>query len=356
VANKKNMQEKIKLTQYSKGAGCGCKIAPKVLQEILQTNQPQKTFANLLVGNSTNDDAAVMDMGNGMSLISTTDFFTPIVDDAFQFGCIAAANAISDIYAMGGKPALAVAILGFPVEKLPVTIAQQILEGARKICNEANIPLAGGHSIDSPEPIFGLAVNGFVKTNAIKKNSTAQIGNLIYLTKKIGVGILATAEKRNVLLPEHENVAANQMMQLNKIGEILGDLDFVKALTDVTGFGLGGHLIELCDGANLSAELYWNKIPLIDNLKNYLDTNCIPDATYRNWNGYGDKIKFEPTVPMMDAFKLLPCPETSGGLLIAIDENYQTEFEKLLNESGLNNFSQPIGKLILKEEKVVVVI
>jgi selenide,water dikinase len=194
-----------------------------------------------------------------------------------------------------------------------------------------------------------------VKTDSIKKNNTAQLGNLIYLTKKIGVGILATAEKRNVLLPEHENVAAQQMMQLNKLGEILVDLKYVNALTDVTGFGLGGHLIELCDGANLSAEIYWNKIPLIDNLKNYLDTNCIPDATYRNWNGYGEKIKMEPTVPMMEAFKLLPCPETSGGLLIAINENHQAEFEKLLADNGLEEFAKPIGKFIGKEEKVVVV-
>jgi selenide,water dikinase len=346
-------QEKIKLTQYSHGAGCGCKIAPKVLQEILQTNQPQKTFANLLVGNSTSDDAAVMDMGNGMSLISTTDFFTPIVDDAFQFGCIAAANAISDIYAMGGKPVLAVAILGFPVEKLPVSIAQQMLEGARKICDEANIPLAGGHSIDSPEPIFGLAVNGFVKTDSIKKNNTAQLDNLIYITKKIGVGILATAEKRNALLPQHENMAANQMMQLNKIGEILGTKNHVTALTDITGFGLGGHLIEMCEGADLSAEIYWNDIPQLPDLKHYMDANIIPDATYRNWNGYGTKIKFEPNVPMMEAFKLLPCPETSGGLMIAIDSNYQAEFEKLLHENHLQEFCKPIGKFIRKDEKAV---
>src|SRR5471030_1271556 len=206
----------VKLTQFSHGAGCGCKIAPAVLDKILQSNTPSTDHKQLLVGNGSKDDAAVYDLGNGNALISTTDFFTPIVDDAFAFGRIAGANAISDVYAMGGKPLLAIAILGWPVDKLPAELAQQVLEGARQICMEAGIPLAGGHSIDTPEPIFGLSVNGIVDIANIKKNNTALPGNTLFLTKKLGVGILTTAEKKGLLKPADAGVAAQQMMQLNK--------------------------------------------------------------------------------------------------------------------------------------------
>src|SRR5262245_17702403 len=189
----------IKLTQHSRGAGCGCKIAPAVLEEILKTNSPQAITDKLLVGNSSKDDAAVYDLENGMALISTTDFFMPIVDDAFDFGRIAAANSISDVYAMGGKPLLAIAVLGWPVEKILVELAQKVIEGGRTICTEAGIPLAGGHSIDSPEPIFGLAVTGIVSKQNLKKNNTAQEGDMIFLTKPLGVGVLSTAQKRGIL-------------------------------------------------------------------------------------------------------------------------------------------------------------
>ena len=247
--------ENIKLTHYSHGAGCGCKIAPHVLEQILSSSFIAPANDKLIVGNSTNDDAAVYDLGNGQGLISTTDFFMPIVDDAFDFGKIASANSISDVYAMGGKPLMAIAILGWPINKLTTELAQKVIEGARTICAEAGIPLAGGHSIDSPEPIFGLAVTGMTELKNLKKNSTAKEGDLLYLTKKIGVGILTTAEKKGLLKEEHKGVAAKQMMQLNTFGQKAGQLNYVNAMTDVTGFGLLGHLIEMAEGAHLSVDL-----------------------------------------------------------------------------------------------------
>ena len=234
--------EEIKLTQYSHGAGCGCKISPAVLDQILHSSIKHAADPALLVGNNTRDDAAVLDLGNGTALISTTDFFMPIVDDAYDFGRIASANAISDVYAMGGKPVLAIAILGWPIDKLSPEVAQKVLEGSRSICAEAGITLAGGHSIDSPEPIFGLAVNGMVAIQHLKQNSTASAGCKLYLTKALGVGILTTAQKKGILKPEHAAIAPKSMSMLNKIGETLGRLDYVKAMTDVTGFGLLGHL------------------------------------------------------------------------------------------------------------------
>src|SRR4030095_9909427 len=253
-------QSPARLTQYSHGAGCGCKISPKVLDEILKSSISIPDKKNLLVGNSSKDDAAVYDLGNGMALISTTDFFMPIVDDAFDFGRIAAANSISDVYAMGGKPLLAIAVLGWPVEKIPVDIARKVIDGGRSICNEARIPLAGGHSIDSPEPIFGLAITGIVNKENLKKNNTAEEGDLIFLTKPLGVGILSTAQKRELLKEEHLQIMTAQMTALNKIGEELGKIKGVTAMTDVTGFGLLGHLMEMAEGSGLSAEVFYNKI------------------------------------------------------------------------------------------------
>jgi selenide,water dikinase len=251
----------IRLTQYSHGAGCGCKISPKILDNILHSDLPVQINPQLLVGNETKDDAAVLDMGNGEAIISTTDFFMPIVDDAYDFGRIASANAISDVYAMGGEPLMAIAILGFPIDKLPPTIAKQMLEGSRAICQEIGIPLAGGHSIDSPEPIFGLAVTGKVSIANLRQNNTATSGCLLYLTKPLGVGILTTAQKKGVLRPEHAQLAPRQMIQLNKIGAQLGKFASVKALTDVTGFGLLGHLAEMCEGSGVSAVVEYDKVP-----------------------------------------------------------------------------------------------
>src|SRR4030095_16387241 len=299
-------QELTKLTQYSHGAGCGCKISPKVLDAILKSNLAIPDDKNLLVGNSSKDDAAVYDLENGMALISTTDFFMPIVDDAFDFGRIAAANSISDVYAMGGKPLLAIAVLGWPVEKIPVDIARKVIDGGRTICNEAGIPLAGGHSIDSPEPIFGLAVTGSVNKENLKKNNTAEEGNLIFLTKPIGVGILSTAQKRGLLKEEHLKIMVEQMITLNKIGEELGKISSVSAMTDVTGFGLLGHIIEMAEGSGLTAEIAYNKIAIVDGVKDFITQRVFPDATTRNWNSYHEKVRFEKGVNVMEAFTLLP--------------------------------------------------
>ena len=347
--------EEIKLTQFSRGAGCGCKIAPKVLDEILKTNISATTNPNLLVGNSSKDDAAVYDLGNGMALISTTDFFMPIVDDAYDFGRIASANAISDVYAMGGKPLLAVAILGWPVDKLPADLAQKVLDGSRKICEEAGIPLAGGHSIDSAEPIFGLAVTGLVDVKNLKKNNTAKAGDVIFITKPLGVGVLSTAQKRGLIKDEHIAVMINQMIQLNKIGEALGKMAGVTAMTDVTGFGLLGHLIEMAEGSNCSAEINYALLPVADGVREYLTQRIVPDATYRNWNSYSTKTSFEKGVNVMEAFNLLPDPQTNGGLLIAVDEHAVEAIQQLLKENGLENFAEPIGKFTATAEKIILV-
>jgi selenide,water dikinase len=343
----------VKLTQYSHGAGCGCKISPKVLDEILKSNISFPEYKNLLVGNHSKDDAAVYDLQNGQALISTTDFFMPIVDDAFDFGKIAAANSISDVYAMGGKPVMAIAILGWPVEKLSVELAQKVLEGGRTICKEAGIPLAGGHSIDSPEPIFGLAVTGILQVENLKKNNTAEEDDWLFLTKPLGVGILSTSQKRGLLKEQHLEKMIQQMSALNKTGEELGKIKGVTAMTDVTGFGLLGHLIEMAEGSNLSAEIYYEKLPVADGVRDYISQRIFPDATTRNWSSYGDKVKFEKGVNVMEAFTLLPDPQTNGGLLFSVKESSIAEVIMLLKKVGLENFIVPIGKMIAKGEKII---
>jgi selenide,water dikinase len=320
--------EPIKLTQYSHGAGCGCKISPAVLDKMLHSPIKQPADARLLVGNTTRDDAAVFDLGNGTALISTTDFFMPIVDDPYDFGRIASANAISDVYAMGGKPVLAIAILGWPIDKLGPEVAQKVLEGARSICAEAGISLAGGHSIDCPEPVFGLAVNGLVDIKNLKQNSTATAGCKLYLTKALGVGILTTAQKKGILKPEHQHIAPESMAKLNEAGEVFGKLEYVKAMTDVTGFGLLGHLSELCEGSNLQARINFDKVPKLDVLDEYLAQKCIPGGTNRNWASYGHKINEGPELNFRTT--ILADPQTSGGLLVAIDPAFTEDFEKLL--------------------------
>lgn len=328
-----------KLTQYSHGAGCGCKISPAILDKILRSHIPAQPDARLLVGNDKRDDAAVLDLGNGTALISTTDFFMPIVDDAYDFGRIASANAISDVYAMGGKPVLAIAILGWPIDKLPPEVAQKVLEGSRAICAEAGITLAGGHSIDCPEPVFGLAVNGIVNIPQLKQNSTATAGCRLYLTKALGVGILSTAQKRGILLPEDAAIALKSMTTLNKLGEVFGQMDYVKAMTDVTGFGLLGHLSEMCEGSGLSAVIEFDKVPVIGSLPYYLEQKCFPGGTQRNWNSYGSKIS-----PLTEKQKyILADPQTSGGLLVAVAEESITDFEAEMLK--LNNHFTAIGWL-----------
>lgn len=345
----------IRLSQFSHGAGCGCKIAPKVLDEILKNSISFPKHDKLLVGNHSKDDAAVFDLGNGMALISTSDFFMPIVDDALDFGRIAAANAISDVYAMGGKPLLAVALLGWPVEKLPIELAQKVMEGGRAICAEAGIPLAGGHSIDTGEPFFGLAVTGIVPIGHIKKNNTAQAGDLLLLTKPLGVGVLSTAQKRGVLHPEHLPGMIEQMTTLNKVGEHLGIIKEVTAMTDITGFGLLGHLIEMTEGSGLSAEIYYNQIPAAPGVKEYISQRIFPDATTRNWNAYGEKVKFEKGVNVMEAFTLLPDPQTNGGLLISVKKENVESVKNILKQFGSSLFTEPIGVMIPASEKSVYV-
>lgn len=337
----------IKLTQYSHGAGCGCKISPAVLDKILQSDFAKSSFPNLLVGNESKDDAAVFDLGDGNCVISTTDFFMPIVDDAFTFGSIASVNAISDIYAMGGSPLMAIAILGWPIEKIPAELAQQVLEGSRSVCDKAGIPLAGGHSIDSPEPIFGLAVTGMVRKENLKRNNTAMSGDLIYLTKPIGVGMVTTALKRGLALAEDFEEAVRVMSQLNDMGKEFGKLPYVNALTDVTGFGLLGHLLEVCEGSNLSAEIEYAKVPKLKNISHYASHMIYPDNTMRNWSSYQNKVSgigAESLLTLCD-------PQTSGGLLVCVAMDKARDFETFCKSNG--QILKPIGKMMDGKESRV---
>lgn len=343
--------EPIKLTQMSRSSGCGCKIASSVLEEILGKGGEKLNFPGLLVGNEYKDDAAVLELPNGQCLISTTDFFTPIVNNPYDFGRIAAANALSDVYAMGGSPVLALAILGFPVDKLSTDVARQIIAGAKEVCKNANIPLAGGHTIDSLEPIFGLAVNGLVQKENIRKNSTAQEGDLILLTKPIGTGILATAHKRGIISAVDLDAAIQVMVQLNTEGKRLGEISGVHAMTDVTGFGLLGHLIEMCEGSGLSARLENGKVPLIEGIETYTNQFVFPDNTYRNWNSYEKKVdgvKGPEFITLCD-------PQTSGGLLIAVHPQSIDEVFYAVKEISLASQITVIGTFIPKEEKTVLV-
>ncbi len=336
----------IKLTQYSHGAGCGCKISPAVLDTILHSPLQFPADPALLVGNDKRDDAAVLDLGDGTALISTTDFFMPIVDDAYDFGRIASANAISDVYAMGGRPVLAIAILGWPIGKLAPEVARKVLEGARAICSEAGISLAGGHSIDCPEPVFGLAVNGLVSIPNLKQNSTARAGCRLYLTKALGVGILSTAQKKGLLRPADADIMLESMVKLNKLGQQFGALASVKAMTDVTGFGLLGHLAEMCEGSGLSAVIEFDKAPVIDSVPYYLSQDCIPGGMQRNWSSYGHKV----AIPDEQRY-ILADPQTSGGLLVAVEEEGAAAFEALLQEQGLPPaVCSSFGKLAAREE------
>ena len=326
-----SMNKPIRLTEYSHGAGCGCKIAPAVLDEMLSGNIIDEFSEHLLVGNQSRDDAAVYDMGNGEAVISTTDFFMPIVDDAFDFGRIAATNAISDIYAMGGEPIMAIAILGWPVGKLAPSVARDVINGGRQVCKEAGIILAGGHSIDAPEPIFGLAVTGRVPVSQLKRNDSATAGDKLYLTKPLGIGILTTAEKKKILKNEHQNLARDTMCQLNTIGSVLSKDPAVTAMTDVTGFGLLGHLTEMCEGSNLSATIQSSSVPRLDAVDYYLQQGAIPGGTDRNFASYGHKI-----APIDDSSRQLLCdPQTSGGLLLAVNPEHCEKIEDLLREHNI---------------------
>jgi selenide,water dikinase len=329
----------VKLTEYSHGAGCGCKIAPGVLEQVLKTSSEPFYDPRLLVGNETKDDAAVYDLGNGSSVISTTDFFMPIVDDPFEFGQIAATNAISDVYAMGGKPLMAIAIFGWPINKLSAEIAAQVIEGGRHACKLAGIALAGGHSIDAPEPIFGLAVTGQADNDHIKRNSQARAGCELFLTKPLGIGILTTAEKKKLLKPEHARIAIDTMLQLNKPGAEFARLPYVTAMTDVTGFGLMGHLVEICQGSKLTAVVNYEAVPKLDEVENYLAQGCSPGGAQRNFDSYGHHLG-----DMGEQQRKILCdPQTSGGLLVAVEKEHSHDFINFAKQQGLE--LNPLGEL-----------
>ena len=339
----------IKLTQYSHGAGCGCKISPAILDTILHAEGPKPKFPLLLVGNESKDDAAVFDIGDGTCIVSTTDFFMPIVDDPFTFGAIASVNAISDVYAMGGEPFMAIAILGWPIDKIPPEVAKEVLEGSRKVCAEAGIPLAGGHSIDCPEPVFGLAVTGKLKKEHLKRNDTAKEGSVLYLTKPLGIGIVTTAQKKGIVSAVHLQKAVETMLILNKLGGEFGKLSYINAMTDVTGFGLLGHLTEVCEGSGLSAEIEFSKVPKFDFLDTYIQQKSMPGGTHRNWESYGRKISSISDVQR----SILADPQTSGGLLVAVDSNSTAEFELVAARHGQK--LEPFGKIVSRTEKVIYV-
>jgi len=343
------MNNDIKLTQYSHGAGCGCKISPKILDEIIANPVSLFNDPHLLVGNSSKDDAAVYALDDKTTIISTTDFFMPIVDDPGDFGAIAATNAISDIYAMGGEPIMAIAILGWPVDKLPASVAREVVAGARQVCEKAGIMLAGGHSIDAPEPIFGLAVTGRADRSQIKTNDGAKAGSILFLTKPLGIGIITTAQKRGVVKPEDLEIARDLMLTLNDIGKDLGKIPGVTALTDVTGFGLLGHLTEICEGSGVSARIRFSQVPVIPSALEYLSSKCIPGGTNRNFASYGHKIS-----PLGDLQKHILCdPQTSGGLLIAVNPDSVDEVKNLFNTYGITPAS--IGEIIPRQQNTVIV-
>ncbi len=339
--------EDIKLTAYSHGAGCGCKISPGILDEILQSDEYKNSFPSLLVGKKNRDDAAVYALDEKQAIISTTDFFMPIVDNPYDFGGIAAVNAISDIYAMGGKPVIAISILGWPVDKLLPQIARKVLEGAQTACLRAGIPLAGGHSIDTSEPIFGLAVTGLIDIDKIKSNNNAVPDCELYLTKPLGIGILTTAQKNGIVDPKKLKKGIEQMLALNDIGLELSEINGVKAMTDVTGFGLLGHLIEICEASGVSAIINYDRIPVIPGLEPYLQQKSISGGTERNFKSYGHKIS-----SLSPEQKNILCdPQTSGGLLIAVDPEGKETFLKLIKKRGLklNSF----GKTVSRQDNMI---
>ena len=333
----------IKLTSLSHGGGCGCKIAPALLQKILGDVRDKLPYANLLVGTETSDDAAVYRLNDQQAIIATTDFFMPIVDDPFDFGRIAATNALSDVYAMGGTPIMALAIVGMPINKLPVETIRAILQGGEAVCQAAGIPIAGGHSIDSIEPIYGLVVIGIVHPDKLKKNSEAQAGDVLILGKGLGVGVLAQALKKGVLSAEGYAQMIATTTQLNTVGSALSELSAVHALTDVTGFGLLGHLLELCRGSGLAAEINFNSVPILSGALPLAQQGYGPGAIERNYESYGAAIDFAAHIESWQQ-RLLADPQTSGGLLVSVAEDAVNQVLACFREAGFTQASV-IGKM-----------
>ncbi|MCX7208462.1 MAG: selenide, water dikinase SelD [Proteobacteria bacterium] len=341
-----------KLTSLSHGGGCGCKIAPAVLSEMLSKLPTAALFPKLLVGTETADDAAVYWLNDEQALVATTDFFMPIVDDAFDFGRIAATNAISDIYAMGGTPIMALAIVGMPVNLLPIEDIQQILAGGAAVCSDAGIPIAGGHSIDAPEPIYGLVAMGLVHPKQLKKNSDAKAGDVLILGKPLGIGILGTAMKKGLLDDAGYKQLIDTTTQLNKVGSDLAKLAGVHALTDVTGFGLLGHLLEVCRGAKLTANVAANDLPLLSAAVGFAQQGIGPGAIERNLASFGQDVDFAEQVPEWQQ-RIMADAQTSGGLLVACSAETVDEVMALFKAQG---FAQAavIGQLAEGEARVLV--
>ncbi len=328
---------KVKLTHYAHGSGCGCKVSPSTLKEILSGRLNSGKFKELLVGNEKNDDAAVWKLNEELLLISTVDFFMPVVDDAFDFGAIAAANAISDVYAMGGSPSVALAILGWPISKLSTELASKVMEGAEAICVKAGIPIAGGHTIDSQEPFFGLSVNGLINPVHLKTNTGVQKGDVLYLTKPLGTGIISSASRRGLGLTGELEAAVESMKKLNSVGSVLSKVEGVRAMTDITGFGLLGHLLEMIGESNLSAQLDFKKVPMLPGVEALMKQFIYPDLTTSNYNWIKENVS-ELSAEMLF---LLCDPQTSGGLLVAVAKDSSTIVEEILKEN--NSFYEPIG-------------
>ena len=333
----------IRLTTLSHGGGCGCKIAPAVLSQLLAELPLPSRFPDLLVGTDTSDDAAVYRLNKQQAIVATTDFFMPIVDDPYDFGRIAATNALSDVYAMGGRPILALAVVGMPVDKLPVPTVRRILAGGASVCEAAGIPLAGGHSIDTPEPIYGLVALGLVHPDKVKRNDRARPGDVLILGKPLGVGVLSAALKKGRLDDAGYAQLIEHTARLNSVGSTLGELDGVHAMTDVTGFGLLGHLLEICRGSGLGADIALRDIPLIDIATSLASQGYATGAANRNWDSYGASVEITEGVPEWQR-KLLCDPQTSGGLLVACGQSSADEVSALFHQNGFGHARQ-IGRL-----------
>jgi selenide,water dikinase len=332
-----------RLTSLSHGGGCGCKIAPAVLQQIISKSEHPLLPKQLLVGIETSDDAAVYQINETQAIVATTDFFMPIVDDPFDFGRIAATNAISDVYAMGGTPLFALALVGMPVNTLPLETIRRILDGGDSICREAGIPIAGGHTIDSVEPIYGLVAIGLVDPRKIKRNAGARAGDKLILGKPLGVGVLSAALKKEKLDAEGYRAMIAATTRLNTPGIKLGQLDAVHALTDVTGFGLAGHLLEICRGSGVAAHVEFNKLPLIAGVQQLAAAGFITGASGRNWSGYGHDVELASRLGDVER-NLLSDPQTSGGLLVACDASAVAEVLAIFKSEGFDD-AAVIGEL-----------
>jgi selenide,water dikinase len=348
-----NAPEKIRLTEFSHGGGCGCKIAPAVLSEILAATPIRGLPRDLLVGTETADDAAVYRLNDSQALVATTDFFTPIVDDPYDFGRIAATNAISDVYAMGGRPILALALVGMPLDKLPVPVIRKILEGGESVCAAAGIPIAGGHSIDTLEPIYGLVALGLVHPDRVKRNSGARAGDVLVLGKPLGVGILSAVLKMGKISDAGYRRMIDLTTRLNTPGEALSEMPGVHALTDITGFGLAGHLLEICRGSKLAAELEFDALPVIDEALDWVKRGVATGASERNWQGYGADVQLPSGAPAwMKA--LLTDPQTSGGLLVACAPESVPQVLGIFRDRGFAE-AAPIGRLAAGEARLTVI-